>query len=272
METEATVAARNIILLVSLDGSVERFDGSFREFVTARGIEHVGPMIEQGLVYCSVRVDRDAIVAVHWASARPGQVAALALSLRDLGLDEHQRCDITAGGERVATTLGRLTAVPARQAALNEAAKEAPSGQAIAAEGMRASLVSDDLSGMTMARVVWEREPEIRLHDPETVSLADQRGLTPGTWALHVGDPEFWHTKLSQDYGRDDTAWEIEILPAPGDVLVEDVQYAMPEEDGSRGDSAILLTDRRVLREGVDFRYVRELSLLEAANRQVFQF
>jgi hypothetical protein len=129
------------------------------------------------------------------------------------------------------------------------------SRQALAADNAGVEIVDDDLSYNTLTRVVWEKTPTIETHQLDVVSLENY----PGVYALHVGDADFWFYRLVHDYGNDWTAWEVEITPARGDVLVEDVQYAIPDESGNKGYSAILLTTRRVLREGKDFRYARQL-------------
>jgi hypothetical protein len=166
-----------------------------------------------------------------------------------MGIDDATRCDLHANGQHISTTVGRL-------APIKPPPKRKPSVQALAAENAGVEILDDDLTGNTLSRVVWEKTPRIEAHKLDVVSLKNY----PGVYAMHVGDADFWFHKLVDDYGNDTTAWEISIKPVRGDVLVEDVQYTIPDESGNKEYSAILLTTRRILREGRDFTYVRELT------------
>lgn len=121
--------------------------------------------------------------------------------------------------------------------------------------------VVDDAPGdhTVATRVVWERPTEILGNTLDVVGLGEMSNDYQGVYALHIGDPDFWFKKLQEDYGRDGDAYVVEIQVLPTDVIVEDVQYNMPEEYGPRGDSGILLTTRACLQEGKDFRIVRKL-------------
>lgn len=259
---DSEISMDQIILTVPPDGIVEIFHGSFGEFARARGIPNAGPLLEARWIYCSVATERDRhFIEVHWKTVFSEQLSALENALLGLGVDRHTPCQVTVHGQRHPCTAATLMDLPGRLADVAERAARAPSRQALAADALRASVIDDDLARMTLSRVVWgEPGDVIRANAPGSVGLEGDT-VVSGIYALHVGDVEFWHERLCNDYGRDGEAWEIEITPAPGDVLVDDPQYAIPEEDGSKADSAILLTDRKVLRAGVDFRAVRRLDL-----------
>jgi len=259
-------AGEGVILVADRRGEVERFDGPFRAFAAAMGVPHVGPLLDAGAVVCRVRRGPGSggeDIAVHWRGEPPtGTVRALQRALLALGVEPAAPCEVGADGRTVRAELARLHLAPdlARAAAARET--RPPSPMVAAAERMGAAVLDADVGGATLARVVWAPAPpeEILAHDPAVVGLACRRGAHPGVWALHVGDPGFWHVRLASDYGRCGPAWELEITAAPGDALVEDVQYALPEQDGERGDSAILLTRRRALRSGTDFRIARRMA------------
>jgi hypothetical protein len=120
--------------------------------------------------------------------------------------------------------------------------------------------LEDATTSSSWGRVVWKRQPTINTHTLDVVGLAKDSKEYPSLRAIHVGDDEFWFKQLSNDYGRDDKAWSIDIYPVEGDYYTDDPQYAIPDEYGNKGDSQILITKRKVLKEGVDFDYGREFT------------
>jgi hypothetical protein len=250
---------RQAIVIVTRNGRPEVFPGSFRQFILERGIPHAGPLIDAGQVYCSVILGQSPMADVHWRKVSRNQIAALAGTLMDLGLSPNQACAVTVGGERMPCTVSKLCGIPDLLTARRRDARRPLSRQFMAAEEFGVEILQHDLRHTTLSRVVWGKKDSIQTNEPSMVGLDTRNGPVSGIMALHVGDPEFWHAKLEEDYGRTGEAFELEIIPTAGDVLVEDVQYTIPEDDGSKADSAILLTTRRVLRQGKDFRVVREL-------------
>lgn len=234
------------LILISTAGKVETFHMSFQDFIKQRNLPHIGPLLDAGYLWCNFSgLD---FIHVYWQKVRPTQISQLQEVLRQLGVNDASRCEVHANGQRFSTTVGRL-------APIKPPPKRKPSRQAVAAEAVGVEILDDDLTGNRLSRVVWQKTPTIETHELDVVSLKKY----PGIYALHVGDVDFWFRKLIHDYGNDVTAWEMEIKPARGDVLVEDVQYAIPDERGNKAYSAILLTTRHLLREGRDFRYVRQL-------------
>jgi hypothetical protein len=118
----------------------------------------------------------------------------------------------------------------------------------------RASDIHTDLG--TCERVVWEKDSVIETNDLSEIGLGPN---VPGIYGLHVtGDVEFWFTQLVRDYDRDTLAYVIEIMCLDTDVLVEDNQIM--DRDAMSGNSHVLLTTRRQLVLGIDFKYVRTLT------------
>jgi hypothetical protein len=118
----------------------------------------------------------------------------------------------------------------------------------------------DDATGATYERVVWKHSATLKTNTLDRVGLAGTSSEYPSLRALHVGDPDFWFERLVEDYSRASRAWVIEITPVEGDYITDDPQYVIPDAGGNRADSQVLVTQRTVLREGVDFEYSRELS------------
>jgi hypothetical protein len=114
-------------------------------------------------------------------------------------------------------------------------------------------------TGHVWERVVWRHEPTIKPNRLDQVGLAENSNEFPALRALHVGDPDFWFSKLVNDYDRKPRAWVIEIYPVEGDMLADDPQYNIPDVDGNKATSKVLITRRSVLKEGEDFDFVREL-------------
>ena len=112
----------------------------------------------------------------------------------------------------------------------------------------------DDRSG-SCERVVWEKVSVIKTHELDVVSYGPN---VPGVYGLHVGDSEYWFTQIVDDYGRDMTAYVVEIDCLDTDVLVEDNDIV--DKGNFNGSSYVLLTTRAQLVEGKDFRYVRTLT------------
>lgn len=241
------------LILISPAGKIKTFHMSFQQFIKERSLPHIGPLLDAGYVWCNF--GGPDFIHVYWNKVRPTQISKLQEVLRQLGVSDTARCDLHANGQNISTTVGRL-------APIKPPPKRKPSRQMLAADSAGVEVLDDDLTGNILSRVVWEKTPMIEAHDLNTVSLKDY----PGVYALHVGDTEFWFYRLIHDYGNDSTAWEIAIKPARGDVLVEDVQYAIPDESGNKAYSAILLTTRRILRAGRDFTYVRQLEYDPDAN------
>lgn len=118
----------------------------------------------------------------------------------------------------------------------------------------RATDIYTDLG--TCERVVWERENIIETGPLSLVGLGED---VPGVYGLHVtNDVEFWFTQLVRDYGRDTTAYVIEIQCLDTDVLVEDNQIMDRSEMSAS--SHVLLTTRPQLLLGKDFKYIRTLT------------
>lgn len=118
----------------------------------------------------------------------------------------------------------------------------------------RANDIYTDLG--TCDRVVWEHASVIETND------LDEVGLEPsvaGVYGLHVtSDVEFWFTQLVNDYNRDPLAYVIEITCLDTDVLVEDNQIM--DRDAVSASSHVLLTNRKQLILGTDFKIVRTLT------------
>lgn len=239
------------LILVSSSGKVETFHMSFQEFIKQRNLPHIGSLLDAGYLWCNFGAPD--FIHVYWNTVKPAQISKLQEVLRQLGVSDTARCELHANGQHISTTVGRL--VP-----IKPPPKRKQSRQALAAEQADVEVLDDDLIGNTLSRVVWQKTPTLEAHELDVVSLAKY----PGVYALHVGDAEYWFYRLIHDYGNDSTAWEIDIKPARGDVLVEDVQYAIPDESGNKAPSAILLTTRRTLREGKDFTYARQLEYDES--------
>lgn len=131
---------------------------------------------------------------------------------------------------------------------------EQPSILPIDVADERATDVYTDLG--TCERVVWERTNVIETGDLSDVGLGED---VLGVYGLHVtSDVEFWFTQLVNDYGRDTTAYVIEIQCLDTDVLVEDNQIM--DRDAVSASSHVLLTTRKQLVLGKDFKYVRTLT------------
>ncbi len=113
-------------------------------------------------------------------------------------------------------------------------------------------------------RVVWEKETTLKPQGITEIyhfSNQDIKGFSGG--AFYVGDPDFWYKQLSHDYGRSGIAYVVEIKTVDGDFVTDDVSYTIPPEMGTKGYSEILVTSRSVLREGKDFKYVREIGIAD---------
>lgn len=108
----------------------------------------------------------------------------------------------------------------------------------------------------TCERIVWEKESIIETNELSDVGLGND---VPGVYGVHVtSDIEFWFTQLVHDYGRDSLAYVIEIMCLDDDVLVEDTQIM--DRDAVSASSHVLLTTRKQLVLGKDFKYVRTLT------------
>jgi hypothetical protein len=114
----------------------------------------------------------------------------------------------------------------------------------------------------TCERVVWEKDTTIETNELDEVGLGPN---VPGVYGLHVtGDVEFWFTQLVRDYDRDPLAYVIEIICLDTDVLVEDNQIM--DRDAVSANSHVLLTTRKHLLLGQDFKFVRTLTEADLAE------
>jgi len=124
------------------------------------------------------------------------------------------------------------------------------------------------IEGDILSRVVWFPEGEV----PDSIETnrlgvlgfdVVDKGLS--LRGVHVTDDvEFWVARLFLDYGNDvSDARVIEIVPDIGDILVDDIQYSVPSEDGSKADSRILITNRKTLVKGKDFNVTDQTFILE---------
>ena len=112
----------------------------------------------------------------------------------------------------------------------------------------------NEADGETCTRIVWEKTSRIETNDLDQVGYKNVEGV----YGLHVtGDIEYWFNQLVKDYDRDSTAYVIEIICLDTDVYVDDNQIMDKSESG---DSYVLLTTRKELYLGKDFRYVRTLT------------
>ena len=260
----ATEDPRTVLLLVRANAQVEQFEMSFRDFLKQNNLENISPLLDQGSVWCNIGITGSSpFINVYWRNASLNQMSALQHAIIKLGISPSAKCDVTCSADRLVTRVEKLPEffleLKQKEKLATIKAKRKPSKQFIAASEMNIEILNDDLTDTSFSRVVWEKQSTITTNDLELVGLSHY----PGVYGIHVGDVDFWFNKLIDDYGNDDHAWEINIKPAKGDVLVEDVQYAIPDESGFKADSGILLTSRRLLREGRDFHYVREMSIDE---------
>ena len=105
-----------------------------------------------------------------------------------------------------------------------------------------------------MSRVVFQKPGRhISPHDPRIFGL--KASEHDRVYMLHVtGDAGYWTSRLAKDYDRDeDHAWEVDIVVAEGDVLVDDFEYVSDPDTGVKASSAILLTSRKTLARDKDF-------------------
>lgn len=118
----------------------------------------------------------------------------------------------------------------------------------------RAADVYTDLG--TCERVVWEKDGQIETNELDEVGLGPN---VAGVYGVHItSDVEFWFNQLVNDYGRDPLAYVIEIKCLDTDVLVEDNQIM--DRSAISASSHVLLTTRKRLIAGADFRIVRTLT------------
>jgi hypothetical protein len=118
----------------------------------------------------------------------------------------------------------------------------------------RAADIYTDLG--TCERIVWEKDSVIETNELDDVGLGPN---VPGVYGVHVtSDIEFWFNQLVEDYGRDPLAYVVEIICLESDVLVEDNQIM--DRDAVSASSHVLLTTRKQLILGKDFKFVRTLT------------
>lgn len=111
-------------------------------------------------------------------------------------------------------------------------------------------------AGEEVERVIFGDVPDVL--NANSLSVIDLSG-PEGVFGLHAGDPSFWKDKLVGDYGYDPSDAKIIFLTvAESDRIVEDHQYKIPEESGEKGSSFIVLTARKILRKGIDYRVANE--------------
>jgi len=112
--------------------------------------------------------------------------------------------------------------------------------------------------GDVLQRVIWIEDGKdvpnkIELNPTTLVGLGGVNH--PYLGCCHVtDDASYWLEKLYDDYGREkESAIVINIYANEGDILLEDPQYAFPDEDGEKRDSKVLITKRLSLIRGKDF-------------------
>lgn len=128
--------------------------------------------------------------------------------------------------------------------------------------------------GETVTRVVWNAKAgdELPTNDLERIGVAGKSGDVRG---IHTtSDPDYWINQLEQDYSRDsDKARVITIRVSRGESTIKDPQYkgATTDEYGnvSSGHSEILLTKRKSLIYGKDWKFADEQWPEEARNQGV---
>jgi hypothetical protein len=261
---------------------IQEFDLSFGDLMKHLGIPHVGPLIEKGYLFVQ------AMDMTHYPlSITAGTIENIVASLEGLktvlARYQDRQIDVKINSGQIRTTPSRIVNDLASWAeslsAKNKTRRKSKLEKI--ADLMGVEVIEPDTRGSSFSRVEWQRPNTIKTHDPETVSLTKETNQFPGVYALHVGDPEFWFYQLIHDYGYDETAFELQIFPARGDILVEDVQYStrdgiqndQPNPAGDVGDSAILLTTRPILHLGKDFRYTNQLFLRKQyISRKEFRY
>jgi 2'-5' RNA ligase len=111
----------------------------------------------------------------------------------------------------------------------------------------------DISEGEQLPRVVWGAKKGQTLK----TKTADRVGIkTPnkGVYGLHVGDTDYWKTRLAKDYDQDEgNAQSILIRANDGDRVVDDPQYATDPDTGEKSDAGVLLTARKELQYGKDW-------------------
>jgi hypothetical protein len=110
--------------------------------------------------------------------------------------------------------------------------------------------------GEAIERVVWgvKKGDDIKTYD---LSGCGCEGYNRGVYGIHVtSDPEYWIRRLAADYGHDPRkARIIYIFTAKGDMYVEDPQYVTDPDTGYKSSSFVLLTKRKVLKYGTDWKF-----------------
>jgi hypothetical protein len=118
-------------------------------------------------------------------------------------------------------------------------------------------------------RVVWETvgDGTLEPNAVDAVSLPRSEAVT----ALHISsEPENWAKVLQEDYERGGRYRVVKIKAMPGDIIVEDVQQAMPTEMfGRMLDSGILVTGRETLKRGRDGVYKSTTALPPSARADI---
>ena len=126
----------------------------------------------------------------------------------------------------------------------------------------RASEIYTNLN--TCDRVIWEKVDTIETYPLSEVGLGQD---VDGVYGLHVtSDPEFWFTQLVRDYDRDTLAYVIEIECLDDDVLVED--NLIMDKSAITASSHVLLTNRKKLVLGKDFKYIRTLTAADLEEEE----
>jgi hypothetical protein len=259
---EAIGAELPWLILITSDGRIEQERSTFAAYLQNHNLPNVGSLVQANGIWCNALLtDGQWHPMIYWKAPSPAQIAILVKTLLSHGMPPTTRCDVNVSAHTSIAQLPQMLQTMRDQArmAQRKSARK-PSKQLLAADQMHAEILNDDVSDTTFSRVIWQNSNSVETNSLDVLGLADSSGQFPGVYGLHVGDVDFWFHKLIDDYGNEATAWEIEILPARGDVLVEDVQYAIPDDSGFKAESGILLTTRKILREGKDFKVVREMT------------
>ena len=106
------------------------------------------------------------------------------------------------------------------------------------------------------SRIVSKEEASKAVIEANEPSAVDLEGVPKGVYALHVsGNTEYWARRLYLDYSRFVKDMVVITIKAnPGDVLVEDPQYTMDPSGDMKAESNVLLTPRKYLRKGIDWK------------------
>ncbi len=114
-----------------------------------------------------------------------------------------------------------------------------------------------DPSFEIVQRAVWnvKKGDELELAEPDDLSIDGSKNLG----VVHISsESDYWGQKLVDDYDREGEYKIIEIAPTAQDRIIEDIQYAIPDDSGVKKDSGILVTPRKKLIYGKDWVFKGE--------------